>query len=130
MQTYKTDLLDIRLGDCMDLMRETPDGWFDLCISDPPYGLGERLVTGGTWAVKYGVKGAEWDVAPGPEFFAELRRVCKNWIVWGGNYFTQHLPPARHFIPWHKPNMAGMHTMSDVELALSFPANRAGNYPT
>jgi len=37
---YQTDLLDIRLGDCMDLMRETPDGFYDLAIADPPYGLG------------------------------------------------------------------------------------------
>lgn len=124
MTNYKTDLLDIRLGDCMDLMRNTPDGFYDLAIVDPPYGLGDKLVAGGTWAVKYQKKGASWDVAPGAEFFAEMRRVSKNWIVWGGNYFTQHLPPTRHFIPWHKPNMAGMHTMSDVELALtSFDRN-------
>lgn len=121
---YKTDLLDLRQGDCMDLMRETPDGWFDLAIVDPPYGLGNKLVAGGTWSVKYQKKGASWDVAPGAEFFSEMRRVSKNWIVWGGNYFTQHLSPARHFIPWHKPNMTGMHTMSDVELALtSFDRN-------
>lgn len=26
-------------GDCMDLMRETPDNYFDLCVTDPPYGV-------------------------------------------------------------------------------------------
>lgn len=116
--------LDIRLCDCMDLMREFPDGYFDLAIVDPPYGLGNKLVAGGTWSVKYQAKGAEWDIAPGEQYFREMMRVAKNWIVWGGNYFTQFLPPSRHFIPWHKPNMAGMHTMSDVELALtSFDRN-------
>ena len=35
----KTDLLDIRNMDCMDLMSEYPDGHFDLAIVDPPYGI-------------------------------------------------------------------------------------------
>jgi site-specific DNA-methyltransferase (adenine-specific) len=124
MTHYKTDTLDLRLMDCMDLMREFPDKHFDLAIVDPPYGLGNKLVTGGTWSVKYQKKGAEWDVAPDKEYFNEMMRVSKDWIVWGGNYFTQCLPPARHFIPWVKPNMSGMHTMSNVELALtSFDRN-------
>lgn len=124
MTQYKTDRLDLRLMDCMELMREYPDKYFELAIVDPPYGLGDKLVAGGTWSVKYQDKGAKWDVAPEKAFFDEMMRVSKNWIVWGGNYFTQHLPPARHFIPWQKPNMAGMHTMSDVELALtSFDRN-------
>ena len=110
--------------DNMELMREFPDKHFDLAIVDPPYGLGNKLVAGGTWSVKYQNKGAGWDVAPGREFFDELFRVSQNWIIWGGNYFSQHIPPARHFIPWQKPNMSGMHTMSDVELALtSFDRN-------
>ena len=25
--------------DCMEFMRSVPDGFFDLCISDPPYGI-------------------------------------------------------------------------------------------
>lgn len=27
--------------DCMDGMKEFPDGYFDLAIVDPPYGIGE-----------------------------------------------------------------------------------------
>jgi site-specific DNA-methyltransferase (adenine-specific) len=124
MTHYKTNTLDLRLMDCMELMREFPDKHFDLAIVDPPYGLGNKLVAGGTWSVKYQKKGAEWDITPDKEYFNEMMRVSKDWIVWGGNYFTQCLPPARHFIPWVKPNMSGMHTMSNVELALtSFDRN-------
>ena len=32
--------LDLRLADCMDVMREFSDGYFDLAIVDPPYGIG------------------------------------------------------------------------------------------
>lgn len=124
MNHYKTDLLDLRCMDCMDLMREMPDKAFDLAICDPPYGLGDKLVAGGTWSVKYQAKGAKWDEKPNENYFLELTRVSKNYIVWGGNYFCDMLSPARCFIPWIKPNMIGMHTMSDCELALtSFDRN-------
>ena len=123
----KTDLLDLQNIDCMELMAKYPDKHFDLAIVDPPYGLGQKLVAGGTWSVKYQDKGAEWDCVPEKAYFTELFRVAENWIIWGGNYFTEHIPPARHFIPWVKPNMSGMHTMSDVELALtSYDKNSKG----
>ena len=41
-------LCDINLyqGDCMDLMRQYPDKYYDLCIVDPPYGLPKDAVHG------------------------------------------------------------------------------------
>jgi site-specific DNA-methyltransferase (adenine-specific) len=105
-------------------MRDMPDNAFSLAIVDPPYGIGEALVAGGTWSVKYQKKGAAWDVAPDKEYFDELRRVSVNQIIWGGNFFTEFIKPARCFISWVKPNMSGMHTMADCELALtSFDRN-------
>ena len=45
----------------------------------------------------------EWDKQiPPAEYFAELRRVSKNQIVWGGNYMTAHLPPSRCWVTWDK----------------------------
>lgn len=116
--------VEIINADCMEYMSGLPDKAFDLAIVDPPYGIGNALVAGGTWSVKYQSKGVAWDVAPSAEYFTELRRVSKNQIIWGGNYFTEHLKPARCCISWVKPNMVGMHTMSDFELALtSFDSN-------
>ena len=34
-------MLDIRNCDCMDLMKEFPDKYFDLAVVDPPYGIGD-----------------------------------------------------------------------------------------
>jgi len=111
--------------DCMTVMSRYPDKYFDLAVVDPPYGLGdEKLTQGGTWASKYKKGDASWDKAPTQEYWNELFRVSKNWIVWGGNYFIEHLPNCRNFIAWHKPYMDGMHTMSNVELAFtSFDKN-------
>ena len=110
---------EVFLMDCMEGMKQYPDKYFDLAVVDPPYGLGSKLTKGGTWSVKWQDKGAEWDVAPNQEYFAELFRVSKDWIIWGGNYFIEHLPNCRNFIAWHKPYMDGMHSMSNVELAIS-----------
>jgi site-specific DNA-methyltransferase (adenine-specific) len=44
-------------------------------------------------------------------------RVSKKWIVWGGNYFTEYLPPARCFIVWDKKT--GANSYADCELALT-----------
>ena len=90
--------------DCMSYMATLPDKYFELAIVDPPYGLGNALVAGGTWSVKYQKKGAAWDIAPSEEYFEELRRVSTNQIIWGGNYFSEFIPAARCFISWVKPN--------------------------
>ena len=111
-------------ADNLDIMKCYPDKYFDLAIVDPPYNLVNKLVDGGTWSKKWKEKGAEWDVAPKKEYFEELFRVSQNWIIWGGNYFIENLPNCRNFISWHKPYMDGMHSMSNVELALtSFDMN-------
>ena len=119
-----TDKITITNEDNMLLMARYPDKYFDLAIVDPPYGLGDKLTQGGTWSKKWQTKGADWDRLPNKEYFNELIRVSKNWIIWGGNYFIEYLPNCRCFLAWHKPYMDGMHSMSNVELALtSFDTN-------
>jgi len=117
-------VIDLFNIDCMDYMATQPDNAFDLAIVDPPYGLGEKLTNGGTWAAKYTKDDSKWDIAPGAEYFAELYRVARHWIIWGANNFSDKIPGARCFIVWVKPEMLGMHTMADCELALtSFDKN-------
>ena len=36
---YKKDKITLIHGDCMELMANTPDKFYDLCIVDPPYGI-------------------------------------------------------------------------------------------
>lgn len=127
------DLLNkIHLGDCLEFMKQLPDGCIDLVLTDPPYGgsvcrtggrtlryeSGERLRclrTRGTWAEKYGKKVASWDEAPAQEVFDELFRVSKEQIIWGGNYFN--LPPTRCFNVWRKLTISEKFTMAMCEYA-------------
>ena len=149
-------------ADCMDYLPNYPDNYFDLAITDPPYGggvssdrreayhskrgrFGQRFDryfendsggadsiatptikagrTGGTWATKYQTNGGmfdhdirHWDIAPEPAYFEQLKRISKNQIIWGGNYFD--LPPTRCFVVWRKTNIPSEgFTMAPVEYA-------------
>jgi site-specific DNA-methyltransferase (adenine-specific) len=110
----------VYLEDCIQGMKRYENKHFDLAIVDPPYGLGDKLTQGGTWASKYAKGDASWDIAPPAEYWEELFRVSKNQIVWGGNYFG--LPANRCFIIWDK--VAHMDTLADCEYAwTSFDRN-------
>ena len=117
-------LCDINLyqGDCMDLMKQYPDKYFDLAIVDPPYGININISIGrrkGDKKSEYHKFQGNDKSIPSEEYFDELFRVSKNQIIWGGNYYIKYLPNCRNFISWHKPYMDGMHSMSNVELALT-----------
>ncbi len=113
-----TDKITITNEDNMLLMARYPDNYFDLAIVDPPYGLGDRLSSGGgkrkddPSRLLYVDK--EWDVLPTKEYWNELFRVSKNQVVFGANYFFEYLPNTRGFVCWDK-NQA-MPTLSACEL--------------
>ena len=110
--------IEIINADCMDVLRTLPDNAFDLAIVDPPYFSGpERREFYGQRVSNIGVKRVyeksdAWQV-PGREYFDELRRVARHYIVWGCNYFGYQFSPGR--IVWDKCN--GKSSFSDCELA-------------
>ena len=111
----KTDLLDLRNCDCMDLMREFPAGHFDLAIVDPPYGIGASEMQMGKGKNKKWANGNGWDNAtPDATYFKELARVSKRRVVWGGNYFD--LPATGGWLFWDKDKRKDT-SFADGELA-------------
>ena len=122
-----TDILgNIKLynADCMEVMRTFKDNQFDLALVDPPYGIG---VDGQKQSINLNNPKANrkahdfkgWDnEIPTAEYFAELERVSKNQIIWGANYFVEHLHKGtKGWVVWYK-GQEGL-TMSDAELAYS-----------
>jgi len=93
-------------GDCMDLLKQTPDNYYSLCIVDPPYGLGadlknskRELKSKKSAAISSDFGGKIWDSAiPNEEYFAELKRISKKQIIWGANYFGL----VGGMLYWHK----------------------------
>ena len=91
--------------DCMDAMREMKDNEFDLAIVDPPYGINAEQGTNRASRKQFKAKVYGWDSSPPKAaYFKELRRVSINQIIWGGNYFLNHLGNTRGFIIWDKLN--------------------------
>ena len=82
--------------DCMEVMKDYPDNYFDLAIVDPPYGINVGNMNMGVGKGKRCPKlknrkwiKKDWDKkAPNDVYFNELFRVSKNQIIWGGNYFN------------------------------------------
>lgn len=110
----KIGLAQIYNMDCMELLSQTPDKYYELCIVDPPYGLNmakERPRKDGRFA--HNVPKTWDEKIPDELYFSELRRVSCNQIVWGGNYFP--LPPTQGFVFWYKQNPVD--NFSDGEFA-------------
>ena len=107
--------------DCMQGMKEFPDGFFDLAIVDPPYGIGidgqRKRVCRNPKHNRKEHSREGWDnKPPTEEYFRELERVSREQIIWGGNYFVPMLKQAhKGWLVWDK-GQRGL-SMSDCELA-------------
>lgn len=108
--------------DCMEGMKQFPDGHFDLAIVDPVYG---DVKAGGymTGKSKGGVgphPNYDYSIWDQPktnrEYFNELFRVSKRQIIFGGNYFAEEIGRnSSCWIVWDKCN--GNTHWADCELA-------------
>lgn len=81
--------------DCLEYMKNIPDKFFDLCIADPPYGIGFGVFnrTNKTAdGVRYKANryhNADWDKQiPVDLIFKEIKRVSKQQIIWGGELLS------------------------------------------
>jgi site-specific DNA-methyltransferase (adenine-specific) len=94
----KLEKAELHNSDCMELMEQYPDGYFELAIVDPPYGIGIS-----NNPVRQQHEKKQWDNAiPKKDYFNELMRVSKNQIIWGGNYFFDYLGNTQGFLIWDK----------------------------
>ena len=108
--------------DCMDLLKSTPDKFYDLAIVDPPYGIdvgndaraGMSFRKSATIRKDYSKK--DWDKSvPNEDYFLEIFRVSKNQIIWGVNYYPYSILAGGRIF-WDKQT-AEDYTNGDGELA-------------
>lgn len=124
------------LGDCSEILPSL--GQFDACVTDPPYGIGadetassagkqnanriEGLSNASKGWRDYGESSWDRDRPPAATFDA-IRKCSKHQIIWGGNYFTDYLPPTMQWLVWDKGQRD--FSLADFEMAWSSQNNAA-----
>lgn len=85
-------MIDLRLGDCLDVLKTLPDGSVDAVVTDPPYGIG-FVYAGGKEIASDPVRYWRW---LGP-IYAETLRILKpgGFMAW-----WQAQLNFRHFWDW------------------------------
>lgn len=67
-------MVDLRLGDCLELMKDIPEGSVDLVLTDPPYGTMKGAALDG-WKNQT----TQWDKAIDPvKIFEQISRVLRQ----------------------------------------------------
>lgn len=106
------------LGDCREIVPVL--GRFDAVVTDPPYGIDYGRGGGfskshgwGAWRENVG-----WDAErPARDIFDLMRAKSDVQIIWGGNYFTDYLPPTMQWLVWDKGQRD--FSLADCEFAWS-----------
>lgn len=99
----------------------------DWCITDPPYGIGIGSMPLGARGGRvnqaarrdYSSQG-QWDNHKIDGVYFDLMRKCsKNQIIFGGNYYTDILPPTKSWVVWDKRSYSqtDRNDFADCELA-------------
>ena len=103
----------------------------DLVLTDPPYGI--RVVNRKTGQLS--TKGRVYPEVIGDtngdmfkEHYRIARLICNNMIVWGGQNFTDVLPPSCGWLFWDKCKSSPALSFGDGELAWTNCATRIRKY--
>jgi site-specific DNA-methyltransferase (adenine-specific) len=96
----------------------------ELLLTDPPYGIdyGNQLIKGDEFKEKTNKHGwrnfgnPEWDKSkPESGVLQYFCQITDNQIIWGGNYFTDDLPPTMGWLIWDKGQRG--FSLADGEMA-------------
>ena len=89
---HHTENLSLYQMDCMELLKQTPDNYYDICICDPPYGGNDAInLKDCKNSTKQATDRSSYkefeNVEPPKEYFDELMRASKKQIIWGANFY-------------------------------------------
>jgi len=102
---YQDAACTIYHADCRQVLPFLPK--FDLLLTDPPYGMSDKLgprargrTDGNRWAKHFSVA-PEWDKqTPAAWVIGQMVQCASSAIVWGGQFYE--LPIGRCWLTWNK----------------------------
>ena len=106
------------LGDCREVLPTI--GKVDAVVTDPPYGI--DYGRSGSFSASHGWgpwrEQLAWDQErPSRDIFDLMLQASKHQVIWGGNYFSDFLPPSMQWFVWDKGQRE--FSLADFELAWS-----------
>lgn len=111
-------------GDCLELMKQLPDGCVDAVVTDPPYGIAHLTKHGGRDKICKSTPyrpilndNKPFDPAP----FLNYPIVC----LWGANWYSSRLPNRGSWLVWDKRDGGASNDFSDCEMAWTNQGNVA-----
>lgn len=118
---------ELYCGDCAVILPQLEP--VDLILTDPPYGIGAdkaakaaadaRIKANGRGKAGRGWKDygdTDWDSEKPPSWlFGLILEKAKHHVIWGGNYFTDSLPPTMQWLVWDKGQRG--FSLADCEFA-------------
>ncbi len=121
-------MIDLRLGDCLELMRDLETGSVDAVITDPPYGINynpKRRRGAASIAYARGEFDRNWDGIEGDKkpFDPSPLLSFPKAILFGANYYADKLPPSGGWVFWDKKKCKGF-ISSAGELIWTNASNR------
>ena len=117
-------------GDCREILPTL--GRFDAVVTDPPYGIdyGKQGSFSATHGWGQWRENVAWDAQrPERPIFDAILACSDHQVIWGGNYFTDYLPPSMQWFLWDKGQRD--FSLADFEMAWSSQqkAARVVEYP-
>ena len=101
---YQDEAVTIYNADCRKVLPFLER--FDLLLTDPPYGIGDKLgprkrTDQNQWAKHFNDGAPEWDkTTPANHVIGEMIEAADSAIVWGGQFYK--LPSGRCWLTWNK----------------------------
>ena len=111
---FQDESCTIYHGDCRELL---PLIRADILVTDPPYGI-EAAKKKAHSSIRDNIAWvpAGWDDVRQPETLALALAGCREAAVWGGNYYSDVLPPSSGWLAWVKPEAETGFSLADLEL--------------
>ena len=98
---YQDKWVTIYHGDCREILPQLQE--VELVLTDPPYGIDANRMTLGSGVHKFH-RGGDWDETRPIDVIKQLLSLHTEMAVFGGNYYTDILPPNNKWLVWHKLN--------------------------
>lgn len=122
--------ITVYLGDCREILPTLAK--VDAVVTDPPYGIDYGRQ--GSFSASHGWgpwrENVSWDKErPSRDVFDLIRIMGQSQVIWGGNYFSDYLPPTMQWLIWDKGQRD--FSLADFEMAWSSKnaASRILNLP-